>query len=65
MADIQMDDAPSQNGTDEASPFSEQEQEILYMYDQVQRLELEVALIKASVKLAGTLFSRLLLTHPS
>lgn len=36
-------------------PFSEEEKEILNLYDQVQNLELEVALTTARVRLAGGL----------
>lgn len=57
MADIQMDDATLQDGTEKELSFSEQEKQILDMYDQVQKLELEVALTKARVRLAGTCFS--------
>lgn len=38
--------------------FSEEEKEILELYDQVQKLELEVALAKARVRLAGEFYSR-------
>ncbi|KAF3764876.1 hypothetical protein M406DRAFT_42447 [Cryphonectria parasitica EP155] len=47
-----MKDALHENGIDEAPPFSEEEKEILSLYDQAQRLELEVALTKARVRLA-------------
>lgn len=53
MADIQMDDAPSPLGIDKEPLFSEQEKKLLDMYDQIQKLELEVALTKARVHLAG------------
>ncbi|CAN8099034.1 unnamed protein product [Discula destructiva] len=52
MADAPMDNAPPHNGMENAPPFSEQEREILDMYDQVQKLELELALTRARVRLA-------------
>ncbi|PSR77668.1 centromere protein H (CENP-H)-domain-containing protein [Coniella lustricola] len=54
MADIQMPDAPGKDSfTDKTPSFSDQEEEILHLFDKVQKLELEVALAKARVQLAN------------
>lgn len=53
MDDIQMQDSSVPNGALEEPPFSEEEQEVLDLYDQVLKLELELALSKARVRLAG------------
>lgn len=53
MADVQMESASVEIGAVREPPFSEQEKEILDMYDQVQKLEVEVALTRARVLLAG------------
>lgn len=56
-----MNDAHNENATNGEPLFSEEEREILDLYDQAQNLELEVALTKARVHLAG---SQLLLNIP-
>lgn len=48
-----MIDVSHGNVENEQPPFSEEEQEILNLYDQVQTLELEIALTKARVRLSG------------
>lgn len=53
MDDMQIQGPAPQNGASMEPPFSEEEQEILDLYDQVQKLELELALSKARVRLAG------------
>lgn len=53
MADTHMEDANNENNAIKEPPFSEQEKEILDLYDEVQKLELEVALTRARVRLAG------------
>lgn len=55
MDDTQMHDVLNENGTDGEPVFSDEEQEILDLYDQAQTLELELALTKARVRLAGSL----------
>lgn len=52
MADAQMEDAHDANDAFKEANFSEPEKEILDMYDQVLKLELEVALTRARVRLA-------------
>lgn len=52
MADLQMEDA-HENDISKGPAFSDEEKEILELYDQVQKLELEVALAMARVQLAG------------
>lgn len=53
MADAPLNGAPSIDDVDKEPPFSDQEKEILEMYDQAQKLELELALTKARVRLAS------------
>lgn len=53
MADTQMEDAHQESEHTKQLPLSEQEKEILDMYDEVQKLELEVALTRARVRLAS------------
>lgn len=53
MGDVQMQDATVEISTVEQPPFSEAEQEILCLYDEVKKLELEIALAKARTRLAG------------
>lgn len=54
MTDVQMHDVPEKDAfTDDHPAFSEQEEDILCLYDQAQKLELEVALAKARVQLAS------------
>lgn len=48
-----MQDATGENDNVEQAPFSEVEMEILDLYDQVKKLELETALAKARTQLAG------------
>lgn len=55
MDDTQMHDVLNETGTDGEPVFSDEEQEILDLYDQAQTLELELALTKARVRLAGSL----------
>lgn len=59
MGDVHMRDSPHENGADEEPPFSEEEREILDLYDQAQSLELEFALTKARVRLAGDYFPQI------
>lgn len=56
MDDLQMQDAMDENNIGEQPPFSEAETEILSLYDQLKKLELEIALAKARTRLAGKLF---------
>lgn len=58
MAEVQMEDAAHKSDISKGTSFSDEEKEILELYDQVQKLELEVALAKARVRLAGELSSR-------
>lgn len=53
MSDLQMQDAADEKGIGEQPPFSQAEKEILDLYDQVKKLELEIALAKARTRLAG------------
>lgn len=53
MADTEMEDVHNESDAIKESPFSEQEKEILGLYDEVQKLEVEVALTRARVRLAG------------
>lgn len=53
MADTEMEDVHNESDAIKEPPFSEQEKEILNLYDAVQKLELEVALTRARVRLAG------------
>lgn len=53
MSDLQMEDVAHENDISKGPSFSDEEKEILDLYDQVQKLELEVALAKARVRLAG------------
>lgn len=48
-----MKDVAHESDTSKGPSFSDEEKEILELYDQVQKLELEVALAKARVRLAG------------
>ncbi|ROW11042.1 hypothetical protein VMCG_01521 [Cytospora schulzeri] len=52
MTDVPMQDDRVENSTGEQPPFSEAEKEILDLYDQVKKLELEIALAKARTRLA-------------
>ncbi|ROV91765.1 hypothetical protein VSDG_06481 [Cytospora chrysosperma] len=52
MSDLQMQDAADEKGIGEQPPFSQAEKEILDLYDQVKKLELEIALAKARTRLA-------------
>lgn len=58
MADLEMEDATHEGDISKGPSFSDEEKEILELYDQVQKLELEVALAKARVRLAGEFSSR-------
>lgn len=58
MADVQMEDVAHESEISKGPSFSDEEKEILELYDQVQKLELEVALAKARVRLAGGFYSR-------
>lgn len=53
MDDVKMQDVLQTNDLENGPIFSKQEQEILNLYDQVQKLELELALTKARVRLAS------------
>lgn len=53
MSDLQMEDVAHESDISKGPSFSDEEKEILELYDQVQKLELEVALAKARVRLAG------------
>jgi hypothetical protein len=53
MADVQMQDVGHEINMSKGPSFSDQEKEILHLYDQVQKLELELALAKARTRLAG------------
>jgi hypothetical protein len=53
MSDLQMQDAAHEKGIGEQPTFSKAEKEILDLYDQVKKLELEIALAKARTHLAG------------
>lgn len=55
MADLEMQDVAHQMDISRGPSFSDQEKEILELYDQVQKLELELALAKARTRLAGEL----------
>lgn len=48
-----MEDVAHESDISKGPSFSDEEKEILELYDQVQKLELEVALAKARVRLAG------------
>lgn len=48
-----MQDVAYENGIEKEPPFSEEEKELLDLYDQAQKLELELALTKARVRLAS------------
>lgn len=52
MSDRQMEDVAHESDISKGPSFSDEEKEILELYDQVQKLELEVALAKARVRLA-------------
>ncbi|KAK7745413.1 hypothetical protein SLS53_002910 [Cytospora paraplurivora] len=52
MADLQMRDTTYEDDNAEQVPFSEAEKEILDLYDQVKKLELETSLAKARTQLA-------------
>lgn len=64
MGDVQMQDAMDENSNGEQPPFSEAEKEILGLYDEVKKLELEIALAKARTRLAGKQ-SKYLACHPT
>ncbi|KAL1865469.1 hypothetical protein Daus18300_007114 [Diaporthe australafricana] len=53
MADIQMEGVAKDGDISTGPSFSDEEKDILELYDQVQKLELEIALAKARVLLAG------------
>lgn len=53
MADTKMQDDPSADVMSTEPMFSDEEKDILDLYDQVQDLELEFALTKARSRLAG------------
>lgn len=53
-----MEDVAHEGDNSKGPSFSDEEKEILDLYDQVQKLELEVALAKARVRLAGESHSR-------
>lgn len=53
MGDLQMQEAADESSTGEQPLFSEAENEILDLYDQVKNLELEIALAKSRTRLAG------------
>lgn len=54
MGDAEMQDVSQQaEGVGSEPNFSNEEQEILDLYDQVQKLELELALTNARVRLAS------------
>lgn len=55
MADTEMEDVHNESDAIREPQFSDQETEILDLYDEVQKLELEVALTRARVRLAGEL----------
>lgn len=53
MDGLQMQDATEERDIEKQPIFSEAEKEILDLYDQVKKLELEIALAKARTRLAG------------
>lgn len=53
MDDIQMQGVADRDSTEEQPPFSEAEEEILDLHDEVKKLELEISLAKARTRLAG------------
>ncbi|POS77011.1 hypothetical protein DHEL01_v204588 [Diaporthe helianthi] len=52
MADLDMQDASHEIDIGKGPSFSDEEKEILELYDQVQKLEVELALAKARTRLA-------------
>lgn len=53
MGDVKMQDVSQAKDVESEPIFSKEEQEILDLYDQVQKLELELALTKARAQLAS------------
>lgn len=53
MDDVDMQDASQNEHARNEPTFSDEELEILDLYDQVQKLDVELALTKARVRLAS------------